>query len=134
MAHALTSEAEEIMGLLLGDVVDMGGQGKGEKQLKARIWSVSLHRREQAVRSDDRVEISPEQLAAASSEAERLSEELGIHTRVVGWWDFSRALPSTRSPSHLLVPYSLRETSLRYQRLEMIATQSLLDLFSYKTI
>ena len=35
-------------------------------------------------------QIGTEQLAAASSEAERLSEELGIHTRVVGWWDFSR--------------------------------------------
>ena len=74
------------MGLLLGDVVDMGGSGRCEERLKARIWSVSLHRREQAVRSDDRVEISPEQLAAASGEAERLTEELGVHTRVVGWW------------------------------------------------
>jgi BRCA1/BRCA2-containing complex subunit 3 len=85
MAHALTTESEEIMGLLLGDVVDVGGQGCCEERLKARIWSVSLHRREQAVRSDDRVEISPEQLAAASGEAERMTAELGIQTRVVGW-------------------------------------------------
>lgn len=72
------------MGLLLGDVVDTG-IGEWAERLKARIWSVSLHRREQAVRSDDRVEISPEQLAAAAGEAERVSEELGIRTRVVGW-------------------------------------------------
>ena len=85
LSHALTTEREEIMGLLLGDVVDAGGTGKGQERLTARIWSVSLHRRETDVRSDDRVEISPEQLAAAAGEAERISEELGIHTRVVGW-------------------------------------------------
>jgi BRCA1/BRCA2-containing complex subunit 3 len=97
MAHALTTESEEIMGLLLGDVVDAGGHGCCEERLKARIWSVSLHRREQAVRSDDRVEISPEQLAAASDEAERMTAELGIHTRVVGWFCTLPQLSLSRS-------------------------------------
>jgi BRCA1/BRCA2-containing complex subunit 3 len=58
LAHALATEQEEVMGLLLGDVV--GGV--------SRVWSVSL-----LVRSDkrkDRVEISPEQLTSAAQRAE----------------------------------------------------------------
>jgi len=62
VTHALTTENEEIMGLLLGDVVDVG-RGQWPERLKVRIWSVSLHRREQAVRSDDRVEIRSGRLA-----------------------------------------------------------------------
>jgi len=92
------------MGLLLGDVVDAGGTGKGQERLTARIWSVSLHRRETDVRSDDRVEISPEQLAAAAGEAERISEELGIHTRVVGWLPPPLPLPSCARRSFLQFP------------------------------
>eukprot|EP00283_Hemiselmis_rufescens_P008654 CAMPEP_0173422258 /NCGR_PEP_ID=MMETSP1357-20121228/3036_1 /TAXON_ID=77926 /ORGANISM="Hemiselmis rufescens, Strain PCC563" /LENGTH=92 /DNA_ID=CAMNT_0014385259 /DNA_START=82 /DNA_END=357 /DNA_ORIENTATION=+ len=76
LSHALSTETEEIMGLLLGDVTK-----RPDGLLECRIWSVSLHQREHAARSDDRVEINPEQLAAASVEAERLSEELGVHTR-----------------------------------------------------
>jgi len=90
MSHALSNETEEIMGLLLGDVVDTRTQAtKGKdytEALQARIWAVSLHRREQAARSAQRVEISPEQLAAATEEADRLSTELGVQTRVIGWY------------------------------------------------
>ncbi|KAJ1474381.1 lys-63-specific deubiquitinase BRCC36-like protein [Baffinella frigidus] len=68
MAHALSTEKEEIMGLLLGDVIDSTPPGA------IPTWS------------DDRVEISPEQLAAASDEAERMSAEMGLTTRVVGWY------------------------------------------------
>ena len=107
LCHAMTSEAEEIMGLLLGDVVDMGSR----EGMKVRIWSISLHTREQAVRSGDRVEISPEQLAAAAGEAERLTEELGLHTRVVGWY---------HSHPHLaVVPSSVDlHTQAMYQQLD----------------
>ncbi len=39
MSHALSTETEEIMGLLLGDVVR-----NADEKLQTRIWSVSLHR------------------------------------------------------------------------------------------
>jgi proteasome lid subunit RPN8/RPN11 len=123
MSHALTTETEEIIGLLLGDVVDVGGQGKGEERLKARVWSVSLHRREQAVRSDDRVEISPEQLAAAAGEAERMSIELGIHTRVVGWYHSHPHLAVV--PSHVDV-----RTQAQYQQLDSAFVGLIFSVFN----
>ena len=106
LAHAVTTETEEIMGLLLGDVVDTG-----EQRLQARIWSVSLHRREQGARSEDRVEISPEQLAAASGEADLLSHQLGIQTRVVGWYHSHPHLSVV--PSHVDV-----RTQALYQQMD----------------
>lgn len=123
MSHALTTESEEIMGLLLGDVVDIGGQGKGEERLKARVWSVSLHRREQAVRSDDRVEISPEQLAAAAGEADRMTEELGIHTRVVGWYHSHPHLAVV--PSHVDV-----RTQAQYQQMDSAFVGLIFSVFN----
>ena len=106
LAHAVTTETEEIMGLLLGDVVDTG-----EQRLQARIWSVSLHRREQGARSEDLVEISPEQLAAASGEADLLSQQLGIQTRVVGWYHSHPHLSVV--PSHVDV-----RTQALYQQMD----------------
>jgi BRCA1/BRCA2-containing complex subunit 3 len=47
----------------------------------------------------DRVEISPEQLTAASSEAEKLSEELKKRTRVIGWYHSHPHI--TVLPSHV---------------------------------
>ncbi|XP_034983068.2 lys-63-specific deubiquitinase BRCC36-like [Zootoca vivipara] len=75
MVHALSSEQEEVMGLCLGEV--------GASRI-AHIRSVII-----LLRSDkrkDRVEISPEQLSAASMEAERLAKVTGEPTRVVGWY------------------------------------------------
>ena len=119
----MSSEAEEIMGLLLGDVVDMGSR----EGMKVRIWSISLHTREQAVRSGDRVEISPEQLAAAAGEAERLSEELGLHTRVVGWY---------HSHPHLaVVPSSVDlHTQAMYQQLDSGFVGLIFSVFNQGTV
>ena len=61
-SHALTTEKEEVMGLLLGDVQ------RGVNGAVAYILGCALLTRSD--RRKDRVEISPEQLAAASSDAE----------------------------------------------------------------
>uniref|UniRef100_A0A670JH12 JAB1/MPN/MOV34 metalloenzyme domain-containing protein n=1 Tax=Podarcis muralis TaxID=64176 RepID=A0A670JH12_PODMU len=75
MAHTLSTQQEEVMGLCLSKV--RAGQ-------IARIRPVII-----LLRSDkrtDRVEISPEQLSVASMEAERLAKLMGQPTRVVGWY------------------------------------------------
>ena len=69
-AHALTTEKEEVMGLLLGDVQ------RGDSGSVAHILGCQLLTRSD--RRKDRVEISPEQLAAASSHAEVQWERLSI--------------------------------------------------------
>eukprot|EP00292_Cryptomonas_paramecium_P013060 CAMPEP_0113671202 /NCGR_PEP_ID=MMETSP0038_2-20120614/5574_1 /TAXON_ID=2898 /ORGANISM="Cryptomonas paramecium" /LENGTH=219 /DNA_ID=CAMNT_0000587329 /DNA_START=15 /DNA_END=670 /DNA_ORIENTATION=+ /assembly_acc=CAM_ASM_000170 len=111
------------MGLLLGDVVDTASR----EGLKVRIWSISLQTRELAVRSGDRVEISPEQLAAAASDAERLSEELGLHTRVVGWY---------HSHPHLaVIPSSVDlNTQAMYQQLDSGFVGLIFSVFNEGTV
>ncbi|XP_031801037.1 lys-63-specific deubiquitinase BRCC36 isoform X1 [Sarcophilus harrisii] len=73
--HALSTEKEEVMGLCLGEV---------EVGKIVHIHSVIVLRRSD--KRKDRVEISPEQLSAASLEAERLTELTGRPMRVVGWY------------------------------------------------
>lgn len=58
MVHALSTEKEEVMGLLIGEVED------NISHIHAVIMLRRLDKRK------DRVEISPEQLSSASSEAE----------------------------------------------------------------
>ncbi|KAJ7951873.1 lys-63-specific deubiquitinase BRCC36-like [Quillaja saponaria] len=63
ITHALSTETEEIMGLLLGDI-----EHSKNGSVTALIWGASPQ-----TRSDhrkDRVETNPEQLAAASTPAE----------------------------------------------------------------
>ncbi|GMH03640.1 hypothetical protein Nepgr_005479 [Nepenthes gracilis] len=63
LTHALSTETEEIMGLLLGDIqYSKGGNAT------ALIWGASPQTRSD--RRKDRVETNPEQLAAASAQAE----------------------------------------------------------------
>lgn len=78
MAHALTTEREEVMGLLLGDI-----EASADRGSIARVWRLSFQKR--VDRRADRVEISPEQLAAASEEAARHTTSSGVTTRVIGW-------------------------------------------------
>ncbi|XP_068919840.1 lys-63-specific deubiquitinase BRCC36-like isoform X1 [Petaurus breviceps papuanus] len=73
--HALSTEKEEVMGLCLGEV---------DSTKIVHIHSVIVLRRSD--KRKDRVEISPEQLSAASLEAERLAELTGRRIRVVGWY------------------------------------------------
>ncbi|CAN6441830.1 unnamed protein product [Victoria cruziana] len=63
LAHALSTETEEVMGLLLGDI-QYGRNGSAT----ALIWGASPQPRSD--RRKDRVETNPEQLAAASAQAE----------------------------------------------------------------
>ncbi|KAL6610580.1 hypothetical protein ACP70R_040549 [Stipagrostis hirtigluma subsp. patula] len=63
LSHALTTETEEVMGLLLGDVEHSSRGGD-----TAVIWGASPQMR--CERKKDRVEVNPELLAAASAQAE----------------------------------------------------------------
>ncbi|CAI5511982.1 unnamed protein product, partial [Closterium sp. Naga37s-1] len=93
--HALSTEAEEIMGLLLGDIhYDHSGR---TPVVSAKIWGAAPQVR--ADRRKDRVETTPEQLAAASAEAERMSAATGMRTRVIGWYHSHPHI--TVHPSHV---------------------------------
>ncbi|CAI7908088.1 unnamed protein product, partial [Closterium sp. NIES-54] len=93
--HALSTEAEEIMGLLLGDIhYDHNGR---TPVVSAKIWGAAPQVR--ADRRKDRVETTPEQLAAASAEAERMSAATGMRTRVIGWYHSHPHI--TVHPSHV---------------------------------
>ncbi|KAL5976957.1 hypothetical protein ACLOJK_021294 [Asimina triloba] len=63
ITHALSTETEEIMGLLLGDI-----KYSSSGHATALIWGASPQTRSD--RRKDRVETNPEQLAAASAQAE----------------------------------------------------------------
>jgi BRCA1/BRCA2-containing complex subunit 3 len=73
--HALSTEKEEVMGLLIGEL---------EEDDVATISALFMMRRSD--KQEDRVEISPEQLTAASIQAEKLAEELHRPLRVLGWY------------------------------------------------
>nr|AEE63380.1 unknown [Dendroctonus ponderosae] len=74
--HALTTEKQEIMGLLIGQT--------DEKKCMSVISACKiLHRSD---KQPDRVEISPEQLCEASVYAEQLQYSLKRPMRVVGWY------------------------------------------------
>ncbi|KAL1199336.1 hypothetical protein V5N11_015722 [Cardamine amara subsp. amara] len=64
LTHALSTETEEIMGLLLGDIE----YSKNGSSTTALIWGASPQSRSD--RQKDRVETNPEQLAAASAQAD----------------------------------------------------------------
>lgn len=87
--HALTTDSEEIMGLLLGEVSEDGGA--------ATVWGVSVQCRSD--KRKDRVEIPPEAMVASSEEAEQLAGRLGRPTRVVGWYHSHPHI--TVQPSHV---------------------------------
>ncbi|XP_023024363.1 lys-63-specific deubiquitinase BRCC36 [Leptinotarsa decemlineata] len=74
--HALTTEKQEIMGLLVGEVDDI-------KCISKISACVTLHRSD---KQPDRVEISPEQLCTASMYADQLSKKLDRPMRVLGWY------------------------------------------------
>jgi BRCA1/BRCA2-containing complex subunit 3 len=79
VSHALTSEKEEIMGLLLGNIEELQDQ-----YLHAYVWDVCMLTR--IDKRKDRVEISPDQLVHATSLAEKITEKERIRTRVIGWY------------------------------------------------
>ena len=78
--HAMSTENEEIMGLLLGDWTC---NERGE-HVEATASDLLILTRSD--RRKDRVEISPEQLSEAAGEAERVQARTGKPTRVIGWY------------------------------------------------
>ncbi|KAK4803131.1 hypothetical protein SAY86_001334 [Trapa natans] len=104
LTHALSTETEEIMGLLLGDV-----ECSKNGNLTALIWGASPQTRSD--RQKDRVETNPEQLAAASAQAERMTISTGRTTRVIGWYHSHPHI--TVLPSHVDV-----RTQAMYQLLD----------------
>merc|ERR1712168_489979 len=100
LTHALSTENEEIMGLLIGEV--------GTNHI-CYITSVMMLRRSD--KQPDRVEISPEQLAAASTYAEDLAKQMGRPLRVCGWYHSHPHI--TVWPSHVDV-----RTQAMYQMMD----------------
>jgi len=76
ITHSLSTEKEEVMGLLIGEVIDN----------TSHVYGVILLKRSD--KRKDRVEISPEQLSNASTEAEKmgLSTRAGKPLRITGWY------------------------------------------------
>ncbi|CAM9274004.1 unnamed protein product, partial [Heterosigma akashiwo] len=89
--HALSTEQEEIMGLLLGNWEEKEGK------ITLHIWGVQILTRE--TKQEDRVEVGPEQLSRVAQMAEKISDETGITTRVVGWYHSHPRI--TVLPSHV---------------------------------
>ncbi|XP_051152141.1 uncharacterized protein LOC127266073 [Andrographis paniculata] len=104
LTHALSTESEEIMGLLLGDI-----QHSENDNVTALIWGALPQPR--CDRKKDRVETNPEQLTAAAIHAERMTIVTGTTTRVIGW--YHSHLHTTVLPSHVDVG-----TQALYQLLE----------------
>ncbi|KAF3450844.1 hypothetical protein FNV43_RR06933 [Rhamnella rubrinervis] len=135
LTHSLSTETEEIMGLLLGDIEYSKNGG-----VTALIWGASPQTRSD--RRKDRVETNPEQLAAASAQAEisfdtcfnarafclsyimldvnifltfgekhRMTTSTGRTTRVIGWYHSHPHI--TVLPSHVDV-----RTQAMYQLLD----------------
>ncbi|XP_022421985.1 lys-63-specific deubiquitinase BRCC36 isoform X4 [Delphinapterus leucas] len=122
--HALSTEKEEVMGLCIGELNDdprsdpkftyTGTDMRTVAEKVDAIRIVHIHSVIILRRSDkrkDRVEISPEQLSAASTEAERLAELTGRPMRVVGWYHSHPHI--TVWPSHVDV-----RTQAMYQMMD----------------
>ncbi|KAK9282332.1 hypothetical protein L1049_005246 [Liquidambar formosana] len=94
VTHALSTETEEIMGLLLGDI-----QYSKNGSVTALIWGASPQTRSD--RRKDRVETNPEQMTTLT----------GKTTRVIGWYHSHPHI--TVLPSHVDV-----RTQAMYQLLD----------------
>lgn len=122
--HALSTEKEEVMGLCIGELNDdvrseskFAHAGSDVCTVPEKVDSIRVVHIHSVIilrRSDkrkDRVEISPEQLSAASTEAERLAELTGRPMRVVGWYHSHPHI--TVWPSHVDV-----RTQAMYQMMD----------------
>ncbi|CAH1976041.1 unnamed protein product [Acanthoscelides obtectus] len=114
--HALTTERQEIMGLLIGEV--------DEDTYESHITAcVILHRSD---KQPDRVEISPEQLCTASMHAEQLAKKLDRPIRVLGWYHSHPHI--TVWPSHVDV-----RTQWMYQRMDPLFVGLIFSVFQNDT-
>ncbi|XP_077291250.1 lys-63-specific deubiquitinase BRCC36-like [Arctopsyche grandis] len=101
LQHALATEREEIMGLLIGEVDD-------ESTVVSIAASLILRRSD---KKPDRVEISEEQLVSATIFAEDLAYKTGKPLRVVGWYHSHPHI--TVWPSHVDL-----DTQAMYQQMD----------------
>uniref|UniRef100_F6YDL8 Lys-63-specific deubiquitinase n=1 Tax=Equus caballus TaxID=9796 RepID=F6YDL8_HORSE len=119
--HALSTEKEEVMGLCIGEVSRSDSKftytGTEMRTVAEKVDTVRIIHIHSVIilrRSDkrkDRVEISPEQLSAASTETHRLAELTGRPMRVVGWYHSHPHI--TVWPSHVDV-----RTQAMYQMMD----------------
>jgi len=93
MVHAMTTEREEVMGLLLGKI----------ENNSATVYAIQILQRQD--KRKDRVEVSDHQLVEASQVAEK------INARVIGWYHSHPHI--TIQPSHVDV-----RTQFNYQSLD----------------
>lgn len=91
-SHALTTEKEEIMGVLIGEFIQVSSSAKIAHVVDSFIMQRSDKRA-------DRVEIQPEQLFLATEWAERRSAEVGRRVKVCGWYHSHPHI--TPFPSHV---------------------------------
>lgn len=133
LSHALITDQEEIMGLLVGETEQLPGQNDAI----ARVAGVHILTRSD--KKPDRCEISATQLAGASAEAERLAGLNGRDIRIIGWYHSHPHI--TVLPSHVdvrtqgawqmmddrfvgLIFSVFNEEASKTQRIQTIAFQS----------
>ncbi|KAE8714685.1 Lys-63-specific deubiquitinase BRCC36 [Hibiscus syriacus] len=104
LTHALSTETEEIMGLLLGDI-----EYSKDGNVTALIWGASPQSRSD--RRKDRVETNPEHLVVKLTSRHRMTASTGRTTRVIGWYHSHPHI--TVLPSHVDV-----RTQAMYQLLD----------------
>ncbi|RZB54417.1 JAB domain containing protein [Asbolus verrucosus] len=108
LQHALTTEKEEVMGLLIGEV--------DEKKCISQISAcVILHRSD---KQPDRVEISPEQLCTASGYAEELANKLRNHVQLTCFQAYQSGSEYQRREIEIVI----ENVNLRSYNLESIAS------------
>lgn len=112
LQHALSTEKEEVMGLLIGEI---------DSKKIAHISAVVMLRRSD--KRKDRVEISPEQLTNAAIQADKLTHELGRTMRVLGWYHSHPHI--TVWPSHVDV-----RTQAIYQMMDEGFVGIIISVFS----
>lgn len=135
LSHALITDQEEVMGLLVGETEQLSGTTDS----LARVACVHILTRSD--KKPDRCEISPTQLASASAEAERLAGVTGRPIRIIGWYHSHPHI--TVLPSHVdvrtqgswqmmddsfvgLIFSVFNEEASKTQRIQTIAFQSVL--------
>jgi BRCA1/BRCA2-containing complex subunit 3 len=116
LTHALSTEKEEIMGLLIGDI---------SPEHISYISAVILLRR--SCKQADRLEISPEQLSAASTQAEEFGHMLDRPMRVIGWYHSHPHI--TVWPSHIDV-----RTQADYQLMDAGFVGLIFSIFNHDKV
>ncbi|XP_018014822.2 lys-63-specific deubiquitinase BRCC36 [Hyalella azteca] len=95
--HAYTTDAEEVMGLLVGSYI----QSESDKEKNEQNVTCDVIHAVILPRSDkrkDRVKISPEMLIQGQQKAEEISKTSKTRVNVVGWYHShpkTTAVPST---------------------------------------